>query len=115
MRLGAELARDFSQTTIVLEHAGMLEDTSSAGWIAWREGMGLLANCPNIHVKLSGLGTFTRRSAVEDMRPILRETIDLFGPDRCLWGSNFPIEKLWTSYAALVENIRAGLADFPPS
>jgi predicted TIM-barrel fold metal-dependent hydrolase len=112
MALGAELARDFPDTMIVLEHAGMLEDTSPSGWAAWRQGMRLLADCPNVYVKLSGLGTFIHRSAVEDMRPIIRETVALFGPERCLWGSNFPIEKLWTSYAVLIGNFRAALSDF---
>jgi predicted TIM-barrel fold metal-dependent hydrolase len=115
MSLGADLAREFPETTIVLEHAGMIEDTSPAGWAAWRDGMRKLADRPNVHVKLSGLGTFVHRSAIEEMRPVVHATVDLFGAERCLWGSNFPIEKLWTSYAALVANIRAALADFTPS
>ncbi len=115
MALGADLARDFPDTIIVLDHAGMLEDTSPQGWAAWRHGLRRLADCPNVHVKLSGLGTFIHRSTVADMRPIVRETVDLFGADRCLWGSNFPIEKLWTRYAGLVGNVRAALADFAPS
>ncbi|HEY5209046.1 MAG TPA: amidohydrolase family protein [Stellaceae bacterium] len=115
MALGADLARAFPDTIIVLEHAGMLADTSAAGWAAWRAGMRKLADCPNVHVKLSGLGTFVHRAAIDDMRPIIRATVDLFGAERCLWGSNFPIEKLWTSYADLVAMVRAVLADFAPA
>jgi len=40
------------------------------------------------------------------------ETVELFGASRCVWGSNFPIEKLWSNYAALVEAIRAAVAGF---
>ena len=40
----------------------------------------------------------------------VRETVALFGPERCLWGSNFPIEKLWTDYASLIDAYRAALA-----
>ena len=40
---------------------------------------------------------------------VARETLALFGAERCLFGSNFPIEKLWTSYAALVAAHRAGV------
>ena len=115
MAMAAELARDFPTTTIVLEHAGMLEDTSPAGWRAWRAGMRLLAACPNMNVKLSGLGTFVHRADIDDVRPIVRETVEIFGPDRCLWGSNFPIESLWTDYATVIGNIRLALADFAPS
>jgi len=111
----ADLARTFPDTAIVLEHAGMLEDDSSKGWEAWREGMALLAACSNVSVKLSGLGTFIHRADAAQVQRIVRATVDLFGFDRCVWGSNFPIEKLWTDYATLVGNIRAALADFAPS
>ncbi len=39
----------------------------------------------------------------------------LFGADRCLFGSNFPIEKLWTDYASLISAYRAAVADFTPT
>lgn len=111
---GARLARDFPGITIVLEHAGMLEDTSADGRRRWREGLELLAACPNVNVKLSGLGTFAHASTVEVMEQAVPETVRLFGADRCMFGSNFPIEKLWTDYASLYRAFRsviAGLTD----
>ncbi|MCC7275329.1 MAG: amidohydrolase family protein [Alphaproteobacteria bacterium] len=102
----AALARDFPGVTFVLMHAGMPEDRSEAGWAAWRAGMAGLARCPNVMVKLSGLGTFDRACSVERWRPIVEETVTMFGPTRCLFGSNFPIEKLWTDYATLVATMR---------
>ena len=110
MAAGAELARAFPETTFVLEHAGMLEDLSNAGRAAWRAGMRQLADCPNMFVKLSALGTFVHRSTLADIQPIVSDTVALFGAERCLWGSNFPIEKLWTDYATLVRNIRQAVA-----
>jgi predicted TIM-barrel fold metal-dependent hydrolase len=107
---GAELARAFPETVLVLEHAGMLEDLSEAGLRAWRAGMRLLADCPNMHVKLSGLGTFVHRAALEDVQPIVTETVELFGAERCMWGSNFPIEKLWTDYPVLIDIIRRAVS-----
>jgi predicted TIM-barrel fold metal-dependent hydrolase len=115
MTAGAALARAFPGTTFVLEHAGMPEDLSDLGRAAWRAGMRELAACPNMHVKLSALGTFVHRSTLADIQPIVSDTVTLFGAERCLWGSNFPIEKLWTDYATLVENIRAAVAHLPPS
>ncbi len=111
----ARLTRDFSDLPFVLLHAGMLEDTSEAGWARWRAGMRLLAECPNVAVKLSGLGTFIHRCAAQDWTPVLRETVDLFGPHRCLFGSNFPIEKLWTSYASIVDTVADALSILTPS
>jgi predicted TIM-barrel fold metal-dependent hydrolase len=110
MALGADLARAFPDTTFVLKHAGMLEDTSDAGRAAWRAGMRELADCPNVFVKLSALGTFVHRATLADIQPIVSDTVTAFGAERCLWGSNFPIEKIWTDYATVVSNIRAAIA-----
>jgi predicted TIM-barrel fold metal-dependent hydrolase len=100
---GARLATDFPGITIVLEHAGMLEDRSTEGWNSWRTGMQRLARNPNVYTKISGLGTFSRRCDRDTIRPIILETIDIFGANRCMFGSNFPIEKIWTNYATLFE------------
>ena len=87
--------------TFVLLHAGMLEDRSDDGWAQWLSGMREFARRPNIYVKLSGLGTFVRGCEVASWKPVVQQTIDLFGPFRCMFGSNFPIEKLWTTYEHL--------------
>ncbi len=109
MRDAAALLRDFPDVTFILLHAGMLEDRSPAGWSAWRAGMRELAACPNLVTKLSGLGTFERACSVALWRPVVEETLALLGPGRCMFGSNFPIESLWTSYAELVDTMRACL------
>jgi predicted TIM-barrel fold metal-dependent hydrolase len=111
----ARLAADHRETTFILQHAGMLEDLSDAGREQWRAGMRLLAAQPNIVSKLSGLGTFIHRNDPEHIAWIVRETAALFGPDRCLFGSNFPIEKLWTDYAPLIAAYRDTVASFTPA
>jgi predicted TIM-barrel fold metal-dependent hydrolase len=107
---GAELAHAFPDTVFVLEHAGMLEDMSPAGWQLWRDGMAALAQCRNVNVKLSGLGTFVHACRDDVIGPIVKETVALFGADRCFFGSNFPIEKLWTDYATLYRTFRNAIA-----
>ncbi len=102
MEAAAELARACPDVTFVLQHAGMLEDLSKSGWDAWRNGMKLLAKEPNIVTKLSAFGTFIHRNDPEHIAAILTDTVKIFGAERCLFGSNFPIEKLWTTYADLV-------------
>jgi predicted TIM-barrel fold metal-dependent hydrolase len=109
MRHGAALAHAFPDTTFVLEHAGMLEDLSESGWTLWREGMKALAAEPNVNVKLSGLGTFAHACRIDVMGPIIRETVEIFGAKRCLYGSNFPIEKLWTDYKTLYRMFRSAM------
>jgi predicted TIM-barrel fold metal-dependent hydrolase len=103
MRDAASLAAACPDVTFVLQHAGMLEDLSAAGRAAWRDGMVRLADCPNVVCKLSGLGTFIHRNAPSHIATIVGESVAMFGADRCLFGSNFPIEKLWTGYPDLVQ------------
>ena len=106
----AALAAEFPQVTFILQHAGMLEDLSNEGRAAWREGMRKLADQPNVMSKLSGLGTFIHRNDKEHIATIVGETVAMFGSERCLFGSNFPIEKLWTDYPSLISAYRAALA-----
>ena len=112
---GAAFAAAFPDVPMVLAHCGMPEDLTPAGGRAWRAGMERLAAVPSVFVKLSGLGTFIHRLDQAHIERTVRETIALFGPGRCLWGSNFPIEKLWTDYASLVGACRQALAHLSPA
>lgn len=101
MKGAATLARNCPDVTFILQHSGMLEDTSDDGRAAWKSGMKLLAACPNVASKLSGFGTFIHRNDPAFIADMVTKTVRLFGAERCLFGSNFPIERLWTSYADL--------------
>jgi predicted TIM-barrel fold metal-dependent hydrolase len=113
MEGAARLAHDFPKVTFVLQHCGMPEDLSDKGMSEWRAGMKKLAAEPNIVNKLSGLGTFIHKNDPAHIARIVKESVALFGPDRCLYGSNFPIEKIWTEYPPLLAAFRAALAPFP--
>ena len=105
----AALAAACPEVSFILQHAGMLEDLSPSGWSAWREGMRQLASRSNVVTKLSGLGTFIHRNDPAHIAKIVNETVAIFGAERCLFGSNFPIEKLWTGYADLLAAYRRAL------
>jgi predicted TIM-barrel fold metal-dependent hydrolase len=102
MQGAAELADSAPKVTFILQHAGMIEDLSPEGWEQWRKSMRLLASRPNVVSKLSALGTFIHKNDPAHIAAVVHETIDIFGPQRCLFGSNFPVEKLWTEYADLI-------------
>jgi predicted TIM-barrel fold metal-dependent hydrolase len=110
MEAAAQLTEACPRVTFVLQHAGMLEDLSTTGRAAWTIGMRRLAACPNVVSKLSGLGTFLHRNDADHIARVVTDTLSLFGPDRCLFGSNFPIEKLWTGYGDLITAYRVALA-----
>lgn len=98
---------------VVLEHTGLPWDRSPAGLAAWRRGMEALARRPNVHVKLSEFGLRERRWRDEDNLPIVQDTLAIFGWQRCLFGSNFPVAGLRVGYDALVRFMAAALARLP--
>lgn len=100
---GAELANACPDVTFILQHADMLENTNDAGLSLWQDGMEKLAACNNIVTKLSAFGTFIHRNDPSFIKQRVEATVGLFGADRCLFGSNFPIEKIWTNYTALID------------
>lgn len=108
MDIAAGLAESCPDVTFVLQHAGMLEDTSDAGVKAWRKGMKRLATCENVTTKLSAFGTFIHRTDPDFIAFMIKQTVGLFGADRCMFGSNFPIEKLWTTYRDLFAAFQEG-------
>lgn len=108
----AGLAAACPDVTFVLQHAGMLEELSAAGRAAWREGMLRLADRPNVVTKLSAFGTFVHRNDPNLIAEIVQETVEIFGAQRCMFGSNFPIEKLWTDYRALFDAFQSAAAGF---
>ena len=113
MQEAAALAATFPKITFILQHAGMLEDLTPDGRAAWKTGMRKLAAQPNIVSKLSGLGTFIHKNDPAHIAAIVGETLSMFGSARCLFGSNFPIEKLWTDYAQLIGAYRQALGSLP--
>lgn len=96
------LAAACPDVTLILQHAGMPEDLSEDDLAAWEAGLKRLAKHKNVVAKLSGLGTFIHKNDPEHIATIARATIKAFGAKNCLFGSNFPIEKIWTSYADLI-------------
>lgn len=95
------LADACPDVTFVLQHAGMLTDQSKENRRNWERGMKQLAKCTNVNSKVSGFGTFNHKVDQKFIADMLQTTVGMFGADRCLYGSNFPIEKLWTSYKKL--------------
>lgn len=104
------LAEACPDVTFVLQHAGMLEDLSDEGRDIWRQAMKGLARHKNVVSKLSAFGTFIHRNDPAHIAWMVAETVKIFSPRRCLFGSNFPVEKLWTDYPALLGAFRAAAA-----
>lgn len=106
-----ELARDFPQTTIILNHAGLPADRDAESLRAWRDAMVGLADCGNILVKISGIGVPGKAWTPALQAPVVNALLAAFGVSRCAFASNFPVDSLvadldtvWSGYKALVRH-----------
>jgi predicted TIM-barrel fold metal-dependent hydrolase len=98
----ADLLRNHPDTNFCLVHGGMLTSDDAATVEAWKEGLSHLEPFPNLFIKCSGLNFFTATCDIDHMRIVLDHVLDRFGAERCFYGSNFPLEKLWARYDDLV-------------
>lgn len=109
------LADDFPDTAIIVNHTAMPVDRDKLGLASWRSLLCELARRPNVAIKVSGLGMFDHEWTRDSVRPFILETIEIFGPDRCMFGSNFPVDRLYGSYGDLVTSFRDAIAGFTPA
>ncbi|NUP46239.1 MAG: amidohydrolase family protein [Catenulispora sp.] len=107
-----ELAAACPGTTIVLDHLG--KPTSAAEDHPWRRELRRLADQDNVVCKLSGLATELSGEATRAlMVSVLREALDVFGAERCLYGGDWPVMTLATSYEDWLAVVREALAGYP--
>lgn len=84
---------------------------SDLSWLQWQDYLGKLAVLDNVYAKLSGPGTFVRRVDAELINRVVAATVAIFGSWRCMFVSNFPIEKLWTDCEELVAALKNATKD----
>ena len=116
----ADLARTFPTTSIILDHIGaplaigVYKDKRREVFADWKKNLQKLAECDNVTVKLGGLGMHvfnfgfdhtaepvSSETLAEAWRPYIETTIEIFGPKRCMFESNFPVDKRSCSYHVL--------------
>ena len=112
MKLAAGLAARHAGTQIILNHTGMPVERSEEGLEGWWTGMRILAACDNVAVKISGLGMADPEWTTGTIRPFVLETIELFGVERCMFASNFPVDSLFSDYDTLFHAYREITSDF---
>ena len=112
MATSADLAAAHPDIPVIVNHAGMPTDRDAAGLAAWREGLALLAEKPNVSCKISGLAMVDRTWTPESLRPFILRVIEAFGPERCMFASNFPVEKVHGAFDAFYRAYDAVTADF---
>ena len=128
-----DLARAFTEIPIIVNHTGSPRDSGpyvgkrEEVFQEWKKGIAALANCPNVVIKLGGLGESSRgfgwheqatplssAELAEAMAPYYRWCIEQFGVDRCMFESNFPVDKVSYSYTVLWNTFKRISEDFSP-
>ncbi|MFP6570063.1 MAG: amidohydrolase family protein [Dehalococcoidia bacterium] len=114
LEMAARLASDVPEVPVILNHTGMPYANNTASRRQWDVGMRTLAATGNVSVKISALGLATPGWTVEDIRPYVEGTIEIFGVDRCMFASNFPVDSLTSDYTAIwsaYDEITSGMSD----
>lgn len=103
----ARLGRLFPSLRMVVDHCAK-PDIAGDGLAPWRDAMAPLADLPNMRCKLSGLITEAPPGAAMDsLAPYVEATLGLFGADRLIWGSDWPVLKLNGGYLAWLDFARS--------
>jgi predicted TIM-barrel fold metal-dependent hydrolase len=112
MATAAVIASRHPDTPVIVNHAGLPTDRDEAGMERWRTGLRLLAAQPQVSIKISGLGITDRDWTVASIRPVVLECIDVFGTDRAMFASDFPVERVHGAFDAFFSAFDTITADF---
>ncbi len=112
MHLAAAMARRHPELKIVIEHIGIPISTADEYFKNWKIGMQALADEPNIYCKLSGVGMLDPQFTLASIKPWIEYCISVFGPERCMIGSNWPLDRLFSSYDAVFNIYREIISQY---
>ncbi len=110
----ARLVKATPDVTFVLDHLGWPRDITDNGFETWKKDIKLLADHPNVHLKLSGIGLIFKSHDQGNIERFLHAGIEAFGEDRCFFGSNIPPDSLFLPYGKLIEIFRMAFSRYAP-
>ena len=111
----ARLAADFPDQLFALNHCGSPIDRDAEGMQRWRDGLKLLARQPNVVIKISDLVAYDHDWTLESLRAVVLHCIDCFGPERSMFGSDFPVAGLHATFDEVYDSFKTITADYSGS
>ena len=110
-----EVAARWPSVTIFLSHGCFPLERTATDRASWAAAMRRLAPHDNVVCKISTLaGASDPGWTVDSIRPWVLTAVDVFGPDRCVLGSNFPVDRLFGTYVGVIDAYRQSLAGLDP-
>jgi predicted TIM-barrel fold metal-dependent hydrolase len=110
--LAADLARDFPATNMIINHFLMPIKFDEKVFESWKTEMAKLAQYENIAIKLSGLYMYHRNWSKNMLETLIGVALDLFGAERVMWGSNFPVDRQFVTLDKLISDFEEILSEF---
>ena len=107
-----DLASKFPNIMIVVDHTGSPTERNPEYFGKWKKGMETVAKADNVRCKISGLGMSEPKWTAESIRPYVLHCIETFGVERSFFGSNWPVDWLFSTYDYLVDAYHEITADF---
>ncbi|MDC0624591.1 amidohydrolase family protein [Alphaproteobacteria bacterium] len=98
MEDAVNLANKYNDVLFILNHTGEPCYQSKEYIESWEQNMTKLAKCKNVVAKISGLGMFDPNWTIDSTRIFVEKTIQTFGIERCMFASNFPVDKIFNSF-----------------
>ena len=98
MQDAVDLANKYNDVLFILNRTGEPCYQSEEYIQSWEENMKKLAKCENIVTKISGLGMFDPQWTIDSTRIFVEKTIQIFGIERCMFASNFPVDKIFNTF-----------------
>ncbi|WP_397453914.1 amidohydrolase family protein [Pseudomonas sp. NA-150] len=110
----AELARDFPEVTIVVNHTALPSDRSPEGLAGWRAALALLAREPNVALKISGICIPGQPWSVQANAGMVRDAISIMGITRCAFATNYPVDGVVDSMSAILDGFKTIVSAMSP-
>jgi len=107
-----DLASKYPGIVLCIDHASFPRSRDKDYFEAWRSGMRSMAEPENTIVKISGLGMCDNRWTLDSLRPWVLECIELWSPGRVVFGTNWPLDRLFSSYPDVVNAHRKLIGEF---
>jgi predicted TIM-barrel fold metal-dependent hydrolase len=109
------LAEEHPDIVLCIDHAGYPRARDADYFAFWRKAMETVAGAPNTIVKISGLGMRDNAWTVESWRPWALACIELWGVDRTVMGTNWPVDRLYSSYGDVLDAYEQIVSEFTPA
>jgi len=106
------LADKYPDVVLCIDHAGFPRSREPEYFERWKAGMNDIAGAPNTVCKVSGLGMCDNAWTVESFRPWVMSCIEAFGTERTFFGTNWPVDRLYSSYGDVLNAYEAIIAGF---